>query len=111
MVQFKPFYSLIILLNFFYQGRDDVVICRTPNNLVQHYVNPVYATPVLMNPTVPSIGLSNSLVNINNDWLTCSFTRMVSMPSQQNYYDLTNQYYILAAYGMLSAGKFIYYNN
>jgi hypothetical protein len=68
-------------------------------------VNRKYAAPTLMNTANPSVGLSNSVVNINNGWLTCSFSRMISMASQQNYFDLSKPYYILAAYGPISSGK------
>ena len=49
------------------------------------------------------IGLTSSQVNIVNRWLLCSFTRQTSLPSQALYYDLNNQYYILAAFGSLDS--------
>jgi hypothetical protein len=49
------------------------------------------------------IGLTNIQVNIVNSWLLCSFTRQTSLPSQSLYYDLNNQFYILAAFGSLDA--------
>ena len=75
-----------------------------PDFSVQHYVNAKYVTPSLMNSANPTVGLSNPVVNNNNGWLTCSFTRLISMQSQQGYFDLSKPYFILAAYGaMLSS--------
>ena len=71
----------------------------TLNNLVQHHVNGIQNAPVLMNSSFPAIGLLNYAVNTNNGWLTCSFTRILSMPTQINYFNLANKYYILSAYG------------
>ena len=70
-------------------------------------MNPVHSTPLLMNSVVPSIGLSNISIISNNSWLTCSFTRMISMPSQEKYFDLSNPFYVLAAFGSVgSEGNF-----
>jgi hypothetical protein len=46
--------------------------------------------------------------------LFCSFTRQISLNSQQNYFDLNNPYYLFAAYGYLDSNgiqnfKFILY--
>ena len=59
--------------------------------------------PVLLNSNKPLIGLTNIQVNIVNNWLYCSFTRQASLPAQTYYYDLSNKYYILAAYGNLDS--------
>ena len=56
-----------------------------------------------MNSNNPTVGLSNSVVSSNNGWLTCSFTRQISMPAQQKYFDLNDLYYILAAWGPLDS--------
>jgi hypothetical protein len=58
-----------------------------------------------MNSANPTVGLSNSFVISSNGWLACVFSRIISMPSQQNYFDLSQRYYILAAYGSISSGK------
>ena len=75
---------------------------------MQHYVNGYFVTPSLMNSNNPTVGLSKSLVSSNNGWLTCSFTRQISMSSQQNYFDLNDLYYVFAAWGPLdSNGEFL----
>ena len=78
------------------------MICQT-NNLVQHYVNGYFVTPSLMNSNYPTIGLTNSKVSKNNAWLSCSFTRQISIANQQNYFNLNDLYYILAAWGQLGS--------
>ena len=91
----------------YFKGNDEVILCAIPYNLVQHYVNQVHVTPILMNPSNPSIGISNSTVSSKNGWLICSFTRMIFMPNQQNYFDLSNPYYLLASFGTIASGNFL----
>jgi hypothetical protein len=80
---------------------DDVVACKT-NNDVLHLRNINRGDfPVIMNTQLPSIGLTNTGVSINNTWLICSFTRQLSIQTQQFYYDLSNPFYVLASYGKL----------
>ena len=45
------------------------------------------------------IGFSNIVTSYENGVATCSFTRILTMPSVTNYFDLNKSYYILAAYG------------
>ena len=52
-----------------------------------------------MNYSQPTIGLSGSNVIINNGWLICKFTRLLKMTNQPYYYDLSQQNYVLAAFG------------
>ena len=40
---------------------------------------------------------------MSNGWLSCSFNRTISNSSIQNYFDLNNNYYILAAIGKYTA--------
>ena len=56
-----------------------------------------------MNNNNPTVGLTNALVTMVNGWLVCSFSRQLSLPTQVNYFDLSKQYFILAAYGNLDA--------
>ena len=76
------------------------MICKSSKK-VEHYRTIGDFSPVLINSSFPMIGLSDTSVNTNNDWLTCSFTREIAIPTQSHYYDLTDLYYILAAYGPL----------
>jgi hypothetical protein len=51
----------------------------------------------------PAIGLNKTSVYANNGWLICEFTRETSMSSQNYYFDLRDQYYILNAYGNMDS--------
>jgi|LakMenEpi03Aug12_release.lakeMendotaPanAssembly.Ray.scaffolds.fasta_scaffold3478436_1 hypothetical protein len=55
-----------------------------------------------MNYSQPMIGISNSNVINKNGWLICKFTRLLKMPEQPFYYDLTQQNYVLAAFGPMN---------
>ena len=66
--------------------------------VVQHYYNSGRSTPELMSN--PTVGFSNSQVSINNNVMTCSFTRQMSMPGTENYFDIsTTSYNLLFASG------------
>ena len=85
---------------------DDVVACKSTNDVL-HLRNINRGDfPVIMNTQSPSIGLTNTVVSMNNTWLICSFTRQISIPTQQFYYDLSNPYYVFAAYGQLDANSY-----
>ena len=74
--------------------------------MIQHYYTSGHVSPSLMNNGAPTVGLTNTAVYTLNGWLVCSFTREVSLSTQANYFDLSKQYFILAAYGSLdSSGK------
>lgn len=60
-----------------------------------------------MNSANPSVGLSNQAVNFNNSWLSCSFTRQLSLPAQQSYFDLSKIYYVLGSFGTISNGELV----
>ena len=69
--------------------------------VVQHYYNPENVqnrAPVLFSN--PTVGFSNSQVSINNNVMTCIFTRQMSMPDTDNYFDIsTTSYNLLLASG------------
>ena len=66
--------------------------------VVQHYYNQRKSTPFLLSD--PTAGFSNSQVSINNGLMTCSFTRQMSMPGIDNYFDIsTMPYNLLVASG------------
>lgn len=76
------------------------MICRT-SGAVWSYYNPTtysHAPPVILNNAIQSFGLSNSSVKINNGWIQCSFNRQLTL-NLSNYFDLSNNFYIMAAYG------------
>ena len=93
----------LLFLGFSYDnlmGDDNVVLC-TSSGLIQHrYNTPEKNLPVYIDDRYPGIGLnSNATVMKENGWLKCSFTRHISLPSIQNYFDLNKNYIILAASG------------
>jgi hypothetical protein len=69
--------------------------------VVQHYYNPENdenRAPVLFSN--PTVGFSNSQVSINNGLMTCTFTRQMSMPGTDKYFEIsTTPYYLLVASG------------
>jgi len=75
--------------------------------VVQHYYNPKndqYQGPVLFSN--PTLGFTNSQVSINNNVMTCSFTRQMSMPGTDKYFDIsTTPYYLLVASGQNDASS------
>ena len=81
-------------------GDDDVVVCKTTNQ-VSHYRTIGHVEPVLLNPFEPAIGLSNMKIESDRGWLICSFTRLNKLENEPNYFDLNNNYHVLAAYGNL----------
>jgi hypothetical protein len=79
-------------------GDDGVVMCKS-NGAVEQRYNSGKSTPTLLDTSDRSIGISNANVTFLNDWLICSFTRSIKNDSIKNYFDLNNNYIILAATG------------
>jgi hypothetical protein len=74
------------------------------NRVVQHYYNQGKSTPLLLSD--PTVGFSNPQVSINNGLMTCSFTRQMSMPGTDKYFDIsTTPYYLLVASGQNDASS------
>jgi hypothetical protein len=66
--------------------------------VVQHYYNTDRSAPKLMSNS--TVGFSNSQVSINNNVMTCTFTRQMSMPGTENFFDIsTTPYNLLLASG------------
>lgn len=79
-----------------------MVICQT-NNFVQHYRTIGQTNSILLNSLNPAIGLNKTAINTINGWFVCEFTREISRPSQEYYFDLRNQYFILNAFGNMDS--------
>ena len=93
-------------LNFKFKGQDGVVACIYSGTVQQMY-NSVPTTPSLLVAANPSVDIVNATVLFGNNWLSCTFSRIVADSSVTNYYNLSgssNQYYILAATGQYSGG-------
>jgi hypothetical protein len=74
-------------------------MCKTTNT-VENYYNPEnYGSPTLLTSTTQ--GLSNASV-IKDDWFVCTFNRMKTINGLATYYDLSKDYFVLAAYGVIS---------
>ena len=67
-------------------------------------VNGVKSTPTLLSSGTPSVDLSNISVSVVNNWISCTFSRLVSDASVSGYFNLNTNYYILAAVGEYSSG-------
>ena len=64
---------------------------------VQHYYN-MNSNSALMNPASPTLGLSNTAVNVNQGIFTCTFTRDNSNPNSRYFNLNSNSPYVLVAY-------------
>ena len=91
-----------------------MAVCKMVNGVgsVEHYFNNG-KSPQLMDQANPSIGFSNAKVSLNNNVLTCSFTREKSMPNVNNYLDAgAQQFYFLTANGDTdNSGKIQYHTS
>jgi hypothetical protein len=74
-------------------------------NTVEHYFNLRKDTPDVLEPSNPTVGLTNSQISVNNGFMTCKFTRVKKNDSVNNYFDLHNKFYVLGANGAISDGK------
>jgi hypothetical protein len=77
----------------------------TSDGLVEQRYNSRTDTPSLLDNNDPSIGITNVQVTFTNGWLKCLFTRMKSMPTTTNYFDLNTNFYILSAIGPFNSAR------
>ncbi len=75
----------------------------TTNPTIKHYYNNNKNAPGLLNSN-PTVGYSNIAVSYANGMLTCSFNRQKSISNVPNYFDLSNNYYLLMANGQTNGG-------
>jgi hypothetical protein len=76
-------------------------MCLTSSDSVQNYFNPGGSDPSQkVDASNPSLALSNVEITKNGNWLVCKFQRLKKYSVlNTKYFDLNNQYYVLAAYG------------
>jgi hypothetical protein len=91
-------------LKFNFKGNDTVCACRIfgGKGYVEHYWN-IAGGAILLDSSNPSIGISNQQITQVNNQLICSFTRtkaLFGFMGQGQYFDLTNNYYLLIARGV-----------
>jgi hypothetical protein len=92
----------------FIKGDDSVSLCKvnSTGSSVETYYNTVKALPSLVNPAEPWLGISKQNITIENGVLTCSFTKLKSIPNLSGtYFDLKEKYYILFAYGNVNSSS------
>jgi hypothetical protein len=65
--------------------------------------------PTLLSQSIPSVGITNSFVRLENGKLICSFQRAKSYSGINNYFDLSlNNYYLLLATGKVDNSRFYF---
>jgi hypothetical protein len=105
----------MVLFLFFYlylKGQDSVVLCKyRPNEIsVEQYYTTGQETPIILDSSSPSVGITNSQINLVDNFISCNFTRKKSVPEYSRYFDLNNKYYLFGAFGKYSSSsKFIEY--
>ncbi|RNA13343.1 ferric-chelate reductase 1 [Brachionus plicatilis] len=109
VMQARPMQSSFYLaIGFSYDrkmGEDCVVMCKystSGRSSIEHYYNPrKEKTSEVLDPDNRSIGLTQSSVTIDDNFLTCSFKRLKSIENERDYFDLNEMYYLLMVKGYL----------
>jgi hypothetical protein len=98
-------------------GNDSVCMCRAFNNsyYVETYFNdynnpvdPRFKSDVLI-PQNRSVGLFNSTLTLLNSSFICSFSRIINIHGLDNFFNLSNSFNILLAYGETNSLSNYYY--
>jgi hypothetical protein len=78
-------------------------MCKIANSIgsVEHYYTSGKSRPSLLDASNPSIGLSNVQVRVDNEMMTCSFSRAIETGSVANYFNTNNPFYLLLAKGYI----------
>ncbi len=96
------------------KGNDGVVYCTYTDqgtfSAVSAY-NAGQSTPITLNTSDPSVGLSDITVTMVNGYLMCSFSRLKYDSSVTNYFPTDQPYYLLFASGFVSGGRFLTHLN
>ena len=79
--------------------KSSAVVCKSTSNgkTIQHYYNN-RTTPSLIDQANPTIGLTNTKLTFDSQFIICSFTRENSN-SNPRYYNINNNPYVLTAWG------------
>ena len=72
---------------------------------VEHYYNEGEYRPNVLDPANATVGLSNSSIIMDSSFLTCKFVRVKKNPEVEHYFDIHNNFYILAAHGLIDGKK------
>ena len=96
-------------------GEDNVVVCKISAGVmtVEHMFNPNGRdSPVYLDSSQKSIGISTPSISLENGVLTCKFTREKFLSNVENYYDLTKEtYFLLVVKGSVSSGEIIQHDD
>ena len=72
---------------------------------VEHYYNSGYSTAVI-STTNRNMGISNATTSQNGQFFLCSFNRLKqTTPTNTQYFDLSQNYIVLAGYGDLDSSS------
>jgi hypothetical protein len=88
-------------------------VCSNSNEglTVRRFYNPPSPsrTPVLLDKSIPSVGITNVSISNDKGKLTCSYSRLKTNKKYENYFDLSGNasYYIIMAKGPMSDGKIL----
>ena len=85
------------------------MVCRRGPNLtvVEHYVNKAYSSSVI-DPSEPSLGLTNASIITDDKFTLCSFIRLNSH-NHSDYFDLNkNMPYFILAFGAGSGNSTVF---
>lgn len=80
-----------------FKGDDDVCACVYSTNLKD--VVRYYNQNKQPQKQASNNGISNKTITISNGQMSCSFSRQINLPTEPNFFDLHNLYYLLAATG------------
>ena len=75
-------------------------MCKTTDTVENYYNAANYVSQRMLDS--PTLGLSNAKI-MKDDWFVCTFNRLKTINGVSNYYDLSKDYFVLAAYGAISS--------
>jgi hypothetical protein len=93
-------------------GGDNVCMCKytsATSSSIENYITNG-KTVSLLDVNQPKLGFLNESIVYENGVLKCSFKRMKTMNTVNNFYDLTKEHYVLVATGLNSQSKSLIYN-
>jgi hypothetical protein len=68
--------------------------------VVETYYNDLNLNSDVVSTSNRSTGIFNSNIKLSNSHLICSFSRLKSIPGQENFFDISKPFYILVASGI-----------
>ena len=89
-------------------GFDDILACVYATSLksIRRYLSVGRAVNAISNNN----GISNATISLSDGRLTCTFRRAIKLADDSSFFDLNNQYFLLAAHGSTSDSGDINYH-